>query len=48
MIALDVAGEPVAQDKLEINRHVTTSPFVNVELEYEELFVPTLEPLTNH
>lgn len=44
----EVAGEPLAQPKLEVIITVTTSPLFNeVEVNVEE-FVPTFPPFTCH
>jgi hypothetical protein len=46
--ALDVAGEPVAQARLEVITHVTTFPLARVVEVYVALFVPTLVVPTFH
>ena len=48
VIELDVAGEPVAQFKLEVITTVTTSPFAKVLVVYIAEFVPTFPPFNCH
>ena len=48
VILFDVAGLPVAHVLLDVSTHVTTSPFANVVLVNEELFVPAFVPLIFH
>ena len=45
---LDVAGDPLAQPKLDVIITVTTSPFANVVVVNVDEFVPTLPPFTCH
>jgi hypothetical protein len=47
-IELDVAGEPVAQLKLDVMITVTMSPLAKVLVVYVGEFVPTLPPFTCH
>jgi hypothetical protein len=46
--ALDVAGEPVAQARLEVITHVTTSPLLRADEVNVALFVPTFVVPTFH
>jgi hypothetical protein len=47
-MASEVAGEPVAQEALEVIITVTTAPFVKLLGENVGLFVPALVPFTFH
>jgi len=47
-IELDIAGEPVAQFKLDVMITVTTSPFASEVVVNVEEFVPAFTPLTCH
>lgn len=47
-IELDVAGEPVAQVKLDVMITVTTSPFANEVVVNVEEFAPALTPFNCH
>jgi len=44
----EVAVVGLTQAALEVKIQTTTSELFNVELEYEELFVPTLAPFKVH
>ena len=48
VIALDVAGEPVAQPELEVMMTLTISAFTKVEEVKVGAFVPTFVPFTCH
>ena len=48
VIELDVAGEPVAQLKLDVRIHVTASASFNVELVNVLEFIPAFTPFTCH
>ncbi len=45
---LDVAGEPVAQLKLDVITTLTKSPFARELVVYKEEFVPVLMPFICH
>ena len=47
VVLLDVAVEGLAQLRLEVKTHVTTSPLLN-ELELKVEPVPTFDPFTCH
>jgi hypothetical protein len=46
--AFEVAGDPVAQARLDVITQVTTFPFVRAVVVYVSLFVPTLVVPTFH
>jgi hypothetical protein len=48
VIAFDVAGEPVAQERLEVMIQLTTSFVTSVFVVNVALLLPTLAPLTSH
>jgi hypothetical protein len=48
VMELEVAVAGLTHGAFEVMMHVTTCPFVNVELVYVGLLVPTLEPFTCH
>ena len=48
VMALEVAGLPVAQVALEVNTHVITSPLAKVAVVYVGLLDPTLVELRFH